>query len=151
MSEGSLHHVGLTVTDLEQSIHFYRDLLGLAVRERDELIGGQLETVTGVSGSHVRIADLEFGNGRTLELTQYLAPLSGEVHPRPSDAGHAHVGIEVDDLEAIYRRLVAAGITMRSEPITLVDAGPYWTGARVVHALDPDGITVELVQMTGSA
>ncbi len=147
MSAGSLHHVGLSVSDLERSIHFYRDLLGLSVRERDEASGGQLETVTGVLGSHVRIADLEFGNGRTLELTQYLAPVGVAVHPRPSDAGHTHVGIEVEDVDAVYRRLVDAGVLVRSQPIVLEDAGPYWTGSKVVHVLDPDGITVELVQM----
>ena len=147
MSPGNLHHVGLTVSDLERSIWFYRDLLGLPVRERDEATGGQLAIVTGVREPQVRIADLDFGNGGTLELTQYLSPPGGAVRPQPMDAGHTHVGIEVDDIDLVYRRLAEAGVTLRSEPVTLEDAGPYWTGARVVHALDPDGITVELVQM----
>ena len=151
MSKGHLHHVGLTVSDLERSVWFYRDLLGLPVRERDEMKGGQLEIVTGVAGPHVRIADLDFGNGGTLELTEYLAPPGSSVHPRPTDAGHTHVGIEVDDIDLAYSRLVEAGITLRSEPVTLENAGPFWTGARVVHALDPDGVTVELVQMPGTA
>jgi catechol 2,3-dioxygenase-like lactoylglutathione lyase family enzyme len=147
VSAGALHHVGLTVSDLDRSIRFYRDLLGLSVRERDEVTGGQLAIVTGVPGSDVRIADLEFGNGRTLELTQYLAPAGNAVHPRPFDAGHIHVGIDVDDIDVVVTRLVDAGVVLRSQPIALVDAGPYWTGAKVVHAVDPDGITVELVQM----
>lgn len=151
MSKGHLHHVGITVSDLERSVWFYRDLLGLPVRERDEAKGGQLAIVTGVVGPHVRIADLDFGNGGTLELTQYLAPRGSSIHPHPIDAGHTHVGIEVDDIDLVYRRLTEAGITLRSEPVTLEDAGPFWTGARVAHALDPDGVTVELVQMPGAA
>jgi catechol 2,3-dioxygenase-like lactoylglutathione lyase family enzyme len=142
-----LHHVGLTVSDLEQSVRFYRDLIGLTVRERDESSGGQVEIVTGVRGTSVRIADLDFGGGRTLELTQYLAPPGGSVQPRPVDAGHVHVGIEIDDIDSVYRKLTGAGVFTRSEPTELLDAGPFWTGARVLHALDPDGITVELVQM----
>lgn len=147
MRNGNLHHVGLSVSDLERSVWFYRDLLGLSVRERDEIKGGQFEILTGVVGPHVRIADLDFGNGRTLELTQYLAPTGSSVSLRPMDAGHVHVGIEVDDIDLVYQRLVKAGIRLRSQPLTLEDAGPFWTGARVVHALDPDGLTVELVQM----
>jgi catechol 2,3-dioxygenase-like lactoylglutathione lyase family enzyme len=149
MTEPGLHHVGLTVSDLEQSIRFYRDLLGLGVRERDEIAGGPIESITGVAGGRVRIADLDFGGGSTLELTQYLAPPGGAVHPRPVDAGHVHVGIEVDDIEAVYARLMTAGVVTRSKPTALVDAGPFWSGAKVVHALDPDGVTVELVEMPG--
>ncbi len=147
MSGGRFHHVGLTVSDLERSITFYRDLIGLTVRERDVMTGVQLETMTGVVGSRVLLADLDFGNGLTLELMQYLVPAGGAVHPRPADAGHTHVGIEVKDIDAVYRRLLDAGAVVRGEPSALVDAGPYWTGAKVVHVLDPDGITVELVQM----
>lgn len=147
MRQASFHHIGLTVSDLERSIRFYRDLVGLAVRERDEVKGGQVELLTGVSGTKVRIADLDFGNGRTLELSQYLAPPGRAINARPNDAGYTHVGIEVEDVDLIYRRLAQAGVIFRSEPITLENAGPFWTGARVVHALDPDGLTVELVQM----
>lgn len=147
MSRGSLHHIGLSVSNLERSIAFYRDLIGLTVREREEMTGGQLEPVTGVAGSRVRIADLDFGNGLTLELLQYLVPAGGAIHPRPTDAGHIHVGIEIKDLDAVYRRLLDAGASVRVGPSVLKGAGPYWTGARVVNVLDPDGITVELVQM----
>ncbi len=147
MTQPALHHVGLTVSDLERSLGFYRDLLGLPVRERDEASGGQVESITGVSGTRVRIADLDFGSGRTLELTQYLSPPGDAVRPRPVDSGHVHVGIEVDNVDAVYGRLVGAGIVTRSKPTELRDAGPFWTGAKVFHALDPDGVTVELVEM----
>lgn len=142
-----MHHVGLSVFDLERSVAFYRDLIGLVVRERDEMIGSQVEALTGVAGSRVYIADLEFRKGHTLELMQYTSPAGDAVRPRVFDPGHTHVGIEVEDVDAIHRRLVAAGITVLSEPTVLTDAGPFWAGAKVFNALDPDGITVELVQM----
>ncbi|GAC1479282.1 MAG: hypothetical protein PVSMB9_02680 [Candidatus Dormibacteria bacterium] len=147
MNSPALHHVGLSVTDIERSVAFYRDLIGLVVRERDDVIGGQIETLTGVAGSRVRIADLEFRNGQTLELMQYTSPAGDPVRPRVFDPGHTHVGVEVENVEAVHRRLVAAGIRVLSEPTLLADAGPFWTGAKVFNALDPDGITVELVQM----
>lgn len=151
MSAPGLHHVGLSVSDLERSIAFYRDLLGLPVRELDEMSGSEVEAVTGVAGSRVLIADLEVGAGQTLELLQYLSPAGTAVHPRLVDPGHTHVGIQVEDLAGVFRRLVEEGVSIRSAPTTLTDAGPYWTGATVANVLDPDGITVELVQMPKSS
>jgi catechol 2,3-dioxygenase-like lactoylglutathione lyase family enzyme len=49
-------------------------------------------------------------------------------------------------VRAAWRLVTDAGFESRSEPVTLHDAGPYWTGSTVVYVTDPDGITVELVQ-----
>ncbi|MEO6796387.1 MAG: VOC family protein [Candidatus Dormibacter sp.] len=146
MTPGRLHHVGLSVADLERSIAFYRDLLGLPVRERDQMSGSEVEAVTGVVGSRVLIADLGVGASQTLELLQYVAPAGTAVHLRPFDPGHAHVGIQVADRASVFGRLSEAGVVIGTGPTTLTDAGPYWTGATVANVLDPGGITVELVQ-----
>ena len=63
--------------------------------------------------------------------------------------GACHLAISVDDIDATYERLERAGVTLRSRPITLADSGPRWDGSRVVYTVDPDGVTVELVQLPG--
>ena len=85
MTPGRLHHVGLSVADLERSIAFYRDLLGLPVRERDQMSGSEVEAVTGVVGSRVLIAELGVGASQTLELLQYGGPDGPAVDRRPFD------------------------------------------------------------------
>jgi catechol 2,3-dioxygenase-like lactoylglutathione lyase family enzyme len=141
-----LHHVGVTVSDLDRALGFYRDLLGLTVRERVEESGGAVAEVTGLPGAHVRIADLELGDGRVIELVEYVAPEGRPLSQRTCDPGACHLAVEVINVDAVAGRLRAAGMVLRSEPVTLADAGPHWSGVRLVYAVDPDGVTVELVQ-----
>ena len=146
MTATGLHHVGVTVADLDRSLRFYRDLLGVPVRERTEEAGGDVATITGLPDAHVRIADLELGDGRVIELVEYAAPAGSPLAQRTCDPGSVHLALAVADVDATAARLRTAGVVLRSDPVTLDDAGPHWTGARVVYAVDPDGVTVELLQ-----
>jgi lactoylglutathione lyase len=146
VTAAGLHHVGVTVADLDRSLAFYRDLLGIDVRERSEEAGGDVATITGLAGAHVRIADLELGDGRVIELLEYVAPAGRPLAQRTCDPGSCHLALEVPDIAAAARRLRDAGVELRSDPVTLADAGPHWTGVRVVYTIDPDGVTVELVE-----
>ena len=139
MRVGALHHTGLVVADLERSLRFYHDLLGIPVREHVDEVTPDVVAVGGWHGQRARIADLDLGDGRVLELIE----LTGGPPPSP---GSFHVALEVDDVRAAWRLVTDAGFESRSEPVTLLDAGPYWTGSTVVYVTDPDGITVELVQ-----
>jgi catechol 2,3-dioxygenase-like lactoylglutathione lyase family enzyme len=139
MTVTGLHHASLTVSDLERSLRFYRDLLGIRVRERVDMGG---DTVTAIAGepSRLRIADLDLGDGRVLELVEDLD------HDPPAHSG-SHIALAVDDVQAVYRQVVAAGTSVRSEPVVLgPDAGHHWEGCTVVWITDPDGAAVELVQ-----
>jgi catechol 2,3-dioxygenase-like lactoylglutathione lyase family enzyme len=148
------HHVGLTVQNLEASIDFYSELFGCRVIQRAEGVGGEVETITGLAGAHTLIADLAFPSGHVLELIQYVWPQGRRLEQRTCDPGNTHFCIRVDDIEDAHRRLLARGVTVRSAPVDLGDAGEIWTGAKVLYALDPDGRTIELIQTpqkTGSA
>ncbi len=142
---GGLHHVGITVSDLDRSLAFYRDLLGLHIEAR--AVDVPAGDVTGIPGARCSIADLDLPDGRLLELIQYTAGGGTRLEQRTSDPGACHVAISVDDIDATCERLERAGVTLRSKPITLADSGPRWDGSRVVYTVDPDGVTVELVQL----
>ena len=142
---GGLHHVGITVSDLDRSLAFYRGLLGLHLEAR--AVDVPAEDVTGIPGARCSIADLDLPDGRLLELIQYTAGGGERLAQRTSDPGACHVAISVDDIDATCERLERAGVTLRSKPITLADSGPRWDGSRVVYTVDPDGVTVELVQL----
>ncbi len=136
-----LHHAGLVVADLDRSLRFYRDLLGIPLRELVEDGSPTMSKLTGWPDRVVRIADLELGGGRVLELIQRVE------HPEAVPApGTGHIALEVDDVDEAWRRVTDAGHAARSEPVELTDAGPFWSGATVVYVTDPDGVTVELVQ-----
>jgi catechol 2,3-dioxygenase-like lactoylglutathione lyase family enzyme len=78
MSPTSFRHVGLTVSDLDRFLLFWRDGLGLEVACSQEIEGGYVAVVTGETEAHVRQAHLRFPNeeAANVELLQYLS-LSG--------------------------------------------------------------------------
>jgi catechol 2,3-dioxygenase-like lactoylglutathione lyase family enzyme len=137
-----LHHASLTVADLARSLHFYRDLLGVPVREQVDAAAETFNAVAGEASEHVRIADLDLGDGRILEL------IENRDGKAPPDHAGSHIAFQVDDIVATHRRLVKAGVKARSKPQPLgPEAGRHWAGCIVVYLTDPDGATVELVQV----
>lgn len=150
MTALKIHHVGLTVADLQQSIDFYCGVLGFSMIERGETTGGQTAVITGLDDVHILTADLSLPGGHVLELIQYLAPIGAPRNALTYEPGNTHIAVQVGDIVQTYKRLKASNVVTRSEPIVLRDAGEFWTGAKVLYALDPDGRTVEIVEAAGS-
>jgi catechol 2,3-dioxygenase-like lactoylglutathione lyase family enzyme len=142
-----IHHTGYTVSDLDASLGFYRDLLGLEVVATQEKQGGYLAAIVGYPEAHVRMAHLRVpGDEHVVELFEYLAPTgarSGRLEPR--DVGTSHLCLVVDDLPALYERLLEAGVDTFVSPPVEVDTGIN-TGGYALYLRDPDGIPVELFQ-----
>ncbi len=140
---GGIDHVGITVRSLERSLAFYRDLLGLRVIEiSDEEDVGQ---IVGIPGARVKIADLDAGDGRVVELLEYVAAGGDDVLQRPNGPGCPHVALRVRDIAAVLRLLARAGRNPDGEPTTITGAIAF-EGATVVYLRDPDGAVIELVQ-----
>ncbi len=59
--------------------------------------------------------------------------------------GSGHIGLTVDDVDAMHRSLLDAGGTVKSAPVELTEPGD-WFGVRCMTVLDPDGVAVELVE-----
>lgn len=137
-----LHHTGLSVTDLDRSICFYRDLLGMKLLWRlDHRKSPALERVLGLTQVDVSYAMLESPMGR-LELFQYHSP-QGQPNPpqRPvCDRGITHVAFQVQDIQDLYERLKEKGVRFHSEPQLVRE------GVTAAYMRDPDGIVVELVE-----
>ncbi|MDX6540621.1 MAG: glyoxylase family protein [Gaiellales bacterium] len=142
-----LHHVGITVKDLEASIHFYHDVLGLQFSNEPSpwFDGEALGTAVGVPGGALRQVSLLLGD-TMLELLEYKSPPSETTGPLKSNSrGASHVGFLVDDIKAKKAELEAKGIEFYSE-INFVDDGVL-AGWRWVYFEDPDGYPLELVEV----
>ena len=139
-----LDHVSVTTGDIARSLAFYRDLLELPVRSVGELSGEEVERITGVPGARLLSADLDLGHGQVLELLEYVGAADGGALAldRP---GSGHIGLTVDDVDAVHHKLVDAGWTVTSAPVELTEPGD-WFGARCMTVLDPDGVAVEMVE-----
>lgn len=144
MATIKIHHFKLSVTDMDRSIVFYRDLLGLTLlydAHRREIPA--YDAIIGYPNVELRVAGFD-GVGCMLCLMQYLNP---PMQTRSQDnymQGAAGIAIQVDDIDADYARLTAAGVTSRSKPVVIVRDGKSVAKACYMH--DPDGVTVELYQ-----
>lgn len=142
----ALSHVGLTVADLDRSIAFYHDVLGLAIATEPSpwFDGETLGPAVGVPGAALRQVCLAVGD-TYVELLEYRSPPSPTEAPLASHAiGASHVAFVVDDIAATKVELEAKGIHFFSE-VNVVDEGVL-AGWRWVYFSDPDGYPLELVE-----
>jgi len=137
-------HTGITVSNLERSLAFWRDVLGFELSHRPHQTGDLASEITGVPGAEISIAVLK-GYGHKIELLEYLAPPDRKhVDIRPCDVGSVHVALLVDDLDAVLNTIKASGWKAAGKAQTL-KSGPN-AGKLVVYVRDPDGITIEFMQ-----
>jgi catechol 2,3-dioxygenase-like lactoylglutathione lyase family enzyme len=140
----ALDHISVTVSDMDRSLAFYRDLLGLKEVERHRLEGETISTMAGKPGvvmDVVRLAAPETSD-ILLDLQQYLAPEGKVSNARLGDVAHSHFCFAVTDLDEAYAALSAKGVEFVSRPVQF-DLG--WGILDVVFLKDPDGFVLELV------
>ncbi len=150
MGVAGVFHTGITVSDLERSIAFYRDCLGLELVTQWDSSQPYLRTVVGFPDAELRIALLRVPGGEAgtsghhIELLEYRQPRATRGDPRTCNPGNAHVAFVVTDLDATYRELLGRGVRFKSAPVAITHGRN--TGAKAVYLLDPDDVTLELVQ-----
>jgi catechol 2,3-dioxygenase-like lactoylglutathione lyase family enzyme len=142
-----LHHVGITVADLDTAIDFYHGVLGLEFAGEPSPVfdDPELGPAVGVPGAALRQVCLALGD-TILELLEYTAPPSPVDAPLPQNAlGAQHVALLVQDAAATKAELEAKGVRFLSE-VNAVDEGVL-AGWRWVYFSDPEGNALELVQI----
>ncbi len=142
-------HFALTVGDLERSLRFYRDLLGLEVKVRRVWNEEYVREMVGFPDASMDIALLALpgSEDQQLELIEYQQPRARPTRNQINAAGSAHLCFMVDDIQETYDRLRREGIEFVSAPVA-VPVGPN-KGRRTAYLLDPDGIVVQLMQPAG--
>src|SRR6185436_5873210 len=81
------HHTSFTVANLERSLAFFRDDLGLEVLGSREIRDGYFGQIVGLPGSVVKAALLRIPGGHHVELFEYVEPRGQSVAPQPCDPG----------------------------------------------------------------
>jgi catechol 2,3-dioxygenase-like lactoylglutathione lyase family enzyme len=139
------NHTSFTVSDLERTLGLFRDGLGFEVTSKAPRDPRLTERITGVPGASLMIAFVR-APGHAIELIEYEAPAEkGRVNARPCDAGFAHIAFNVDDVDGVLAAVAPYGVKPISPPVT-IDQGPN-KGRRVVYTRDPDGITIEFIEV----
>ena len=140
-------HTGITVSNLERSLEFWQNVLGFEFSHRAHQTSEMAGQITGVAGAEIKLAVVKAPGGHKIELLEYLAPPDRKQHVdlRSCDVGSVHVAFTVDNLDAVLGSIAASGWKAAGKPQTL-RSGPN-AGKRVVYVRDPDGTTIEFMEM----
>ena len=127
-----INHVAVVVDDMQKSLSFWRDALGMELHELRDVPAEQSEVaflpLTGSEVELVRPTTADSG------IAKYLAKRGPGMH---------HICLEVDDLSAMLAQLKAQGIRLiNEEPRQAPDGRRY----AFVHPESSGGVLVELYQ-----
>lgn len=146
-----VHHIGLSVADIDAALGFWEKFLGRPARWTTVLDRPYLGEIVGIPGARIRAAFLDLPGGGILELLDYqdvVRTPNPEATPNP---GNIHVCLAVADADAAWRHAVECGARpVRAEGPVAIDGGPN-RGARGAYLRVHDGITIEIFQRPGPA
>jgi catechol 2,3-dioxygenase-like lactoylglutathione lyase family enzyme len=137
-----IHHVGLTVGQLDRSVTFYCTHFGLREVARNHLEGDLISQQTELPGTEIDVAILA-GANTIVELLCYSRPEGEDYRLRTCDPGAAHVCLVVEDLDATIEAMRQRGVHFHAGPVKLMD-----DDTKMVYVRDPDGVMVELLEPT---
>jgi catechol 2,3-dioxygenase-like lactoylglutathione lyase family enzyme len=142
-----MHHIGITVPDIEQGIAFFKQVFGALEVFRTGPFDVDESFMEGKLGAapHSRIRDLAFlrcGDGTSVELFEYSGEDKSAPQKRSSEVGGSHICFEVEDVFASAERLKAMGVEMLAGPNT-VEAGPL-AGFSWIYFRTPWGQILEI-------
>jgi len=141
MAVKRVNHTGISVSDMERSLGFYRDIFEMEVIfDSDVPENEPLSKVVGMKAATGRVVWLR-ARDTMIELWQWDQP-AGRPLPEdyvPADKGVTHFAVEVDDVDALYQKVVAAGFHANVEP---QDLGLHKT----TYIKGPDNEIIEILE-----
>jgi lactoylglutathione lyase len=141
-----LYHAGVTVSDMEAALRFYRDGLGLEVLTRYTSGGPSAQRIWAMPVGPVDVVFLRVpGSDSVVELFEFTGVERHNASARPCDPGAGHVCLHTDDCDGLHDRLVGMGYRSRAGEVVEIAEGPH-AGTKVAYMVDPDGYHVELYE-----
>ena len=140
-----LRHVGITVTNIDKALYFYRDILGFEVYKEMQESGEYIDKFSQLNGINVKTIKLKDGHDGAIELLKY------DSHPKPNtknkentitEVGCSHIAFTIDKLDELCAKLKSNDIEFHCDPVKTPDG--Y---AKVAFCRDPDGTIIELVEL----
>ena len=139
----AIRHIGLVVSDIEEAVKFWCDIMGFHLKSKMEEEGPYVDAMIGLPGVRVTTVKLADPNENLLELLHFHS------HPdkscwagTPYSTGLTHIALTVSNIQDVRDRLKSAGIFFPREPQMSPDAN-----VKVIYATGPEGILLELVEV----
>jgi len=144
MEATAISHIAICTRDMEKSLAFYRDMLGMTVLfdgPTDPTEGGRLHNYQQARKSRRRVS-LSFGAGKkpTLTLTSHAGEAISGAPLKLDQMGITHFAFTVLDTEALLEALLAKGAQLAGPRASFTNAQGR---VRSFYVYDPDGIIVQ--------
>jgi len=143
-----LDHTAIGISNTDESLKFYRDLLGMRKAGESENFGTEQEHLNQVFGAHLRITGMRANAGPGVEFLEYLAPRDGRPRPRDfraNDVVHWQTAIATDNVEALAKKLTEAHVAFVSTGVVIIPKDKIGFSKGALFS-DPDGHDLLLIQ-----
>jgi len=137
----NLRHVGITVSDIEEAITFYRDVLGFEVVRIMDESGEHIDKFSALSQVNVRTVKMKDKTGGMIELLKYHSHPQEPSFDDITRIGCSHFALTVNNLDLLVEKIVETGYTINCEPQLSPDGR-----VKLTFCKGPDGVLLELVE-----
>jgi catechol 2,3-dioxygenase-like lactoylglutathione lyase family enzyme len=120
----SIDHIHIQASDPAKTIHFFEEFFGAKVSQQFENLGRKLTVMS-------------FGDKSKLSIL-HIPPAVKD--PKPENASINHIGILVQNIEELVKKLKEAGYSFP------IDVTFSKSGARIAFCLGPDNVYLELIE-----
>ena len=144
-----VYHIGLTVSDLDNSIAFYRDILGLEFQGEILMVGNETDIMFCRSNCKVRVAYLNGSKAveaPPIELIQFVDSKINKVQSDLFTTSISEVCFYTNDIDSAYKKLLENNVECLSEPQYFDFRENGFGESRAFYFRDPDDIILEMIQ-----
>lgn len=142
-------HIGVTVTDMEQSIAFYRDVLGLKMVGRLRMHGPRTDRLFGWDNADCRVTYWQGSDNLVMppvELIQFTKTPIEKLTMSLRRTGVSEICFRVQNIDKVYERLLQKGVEFLSAPQYFDFRSVGMGQSKAVYFRDPDGTILELIE-----
>ncbi len=142
-------HVGITVSNIENSIKFYRDILGLTLKGQAIMEGKETDKLFAMNNCKVKIAYLNGSDNiisPPIELLEFVNNETIKDKPQLNKISISEICFRVDNIEKVYKHLIDNNVECLSEPQEFDFTAYGFSKSKALYFKDPDGIILELME-----
>ncbi len=142
-------HIGITISNLEKSISFYRDILQLEYLGSMVMQGKETDLLFATKNCIVKVAYLNGSKelfSPPIELLEFISPIASTNTPALTKQSISEICFRVEDIEKSYQKLRKKGVEFLSKPQCFDFSKNGFGKSKAVYFKDPDGIILELIQ-----
>lgn len=143
-----IDHTAIAVSGTDESLKFYRDVLGMKVSGESENYGIEQVILNNVEDAHLRITGLHSDFGPGIEFLNYLSPRGGKVYPKDvkaNDLVHWQTKLSTKNIDELFTKIKSAGYQTCTKIVTIINKNNLNFNKGFI-AKDPNGHRLLIIQ-----